>query len=94
MMPCWYCNNGQNAIFDGWEIITEGTLEALCARYICPHCGTPCWVQVALREADPIDEEDSDDRDERLNREIEDDWIDAENGEDDKPADFSAGWEV
>lgn len=56
MIPCMICNDGSNAIFDGYEIIPEGTLEVLCARYICKSCDSPTWVQVAIRSTDGDDD--------------------------------------
>lgn len=58
MIPCLICNDGSNAIFDGWEIVSEGTIEVLCARYICTSCDTPMWVQMGIREADEWENED------------------------------------
>ncbi len=59
MMPCTYCADGSNAEFDGWEIVVEGTIEVLCMRFVCKHCGTPTWRLVATREADDNPEDDN-----------------------------------
>ncbi len=61
MIPCLICNIGANAEFDRWEIIVEGTLEMLCAVYVCKSCDAPTWVQMGIREADEIYDDDDDD---------------------------------
>jgi len=62
MIPCLFCNDGSDAEFHSWEIVAEGTLEMLCAVYICKSCGAPTWVQMGIREADePYDDDDDDD---------------------------------
>lgn len=58
MIPCMICNDGSNAEFDGWDIVAEGGLEVLCARYVCKSCGAPCWVQMGIRQADEYEEDD------------------------------------